>query len=90
MSMGSSFHHCRARSANSGDFPCKRLKGEREGIGSRGQVLGRQEVTWVSTSLGKRREKEVRIGDEEVDIEQVVSAGGWGNEERMSSIFFTK
>ncbi len=29
------------------------------------------------------------VGDEEVDVGQVVSAGGWGNEECMSAIFFT-
>ncbi len=37
----------------------------------------------VSTSFRERGKKEVRIEDEELDIGQVVSAGGWG-------IFFMK
>ena len=43
-----------------------------------------------STSLGLRDGKEVRGGDEELTIGQMVTADGWGNEERMSSIFLTK
>lgn len=32
----------------------------------------------------------VSVRDEEVDVGWVVSAGGGGNEQRMSFIFFTK
>ena len=35
----------------------------------------------------ERGEKEDRVGDEEMDVGQVVSAGGWGNAECMSSLF---
>ncbi len=46
-------------------------------------MVGWWEVPRVSTLLGERGEKETRV-DDEVDIGQVVSAGGWGNEERLS------
>lgn len=39
-------------------------------------MVGQWEVTGVSTSLGDRGEKEVRIGDEEMNIGQVVTARG--------------
>ena len=50
-------------------------------------MAGRWEVTRISGSMGERGEKGVRIVHEEVDIRQVLSAGGWGNERHMSSIF---
>lgn len=38
--------------------------------------------------MGERSEREVRIEDGGMDIGQGVSAGGWGNEEHKSFIFF--
>lgn len=40
-------------------------------------MAGRWEVTRVRSSSGETGVKEVRNGDEEVDIGHVVSAGGW-------------
>ncbi len=53
----------------------KKVRGDRVRRAG-GQVVRRWEVTRVRTSLAKSGEKEVRVGDEEVDVGQVVSAGG--------------
>ncbi len=51
--------------------------------GARGQVVGR----WEETSVVPHLERGVKwMGDDEVDIGQVVSAGGWGSDERKVSM----
>ena len=61
-----------------------------DGMGWRGQVVGRAEVTRVRTWSGDRGVKKESEGDEDEVDGKVVIEGGLENEELMSSIFFVK
>ncbi len=52
-------------------------------------MVGQGEVTRVNISLEESGEKDDRVGDAKIDIGQVESADGWGNEKHMSFIIFT-
>ena len=63
-----------------------------EGMGSRGQEVGRLDLTSLRTSSGERGEKEARPGGggSGLGSEVRLLVSGGGKEELMSSTFFAK